>query len=147
MIEHRKIHQVSGATPQPPAIPTECVRCGADFATAAHTMSMFNTDAICVPCRETERQHPDAALDPGQAVAKGREQTNDVWRVTLHRGRPHWEDRFGQSRSWSPRRDRHAEHADCIDNGSRSPKKAEYLPAFRSLKQKTMLLRTPWSAI
>lgn len=34
-----------------------CERCGKD--TLAHTMSMFNTQTICLECKEIEKQHPD----------------------------------------------------------------------------------------
>lgn len=36
-----------------------CERCGT--STNAHTMSVFNTDEICIPCRRTEELHPDFA--------------------------------------------------------------------------------------
>lgn len=34
-----------------------CTRCGKE--TDTHTMSMFNTDEICIPCQDIEKQHPD----------------------------------------------------------------------------------------
>jgi hypothetical protein len=33
-----------------------CDRCGQE--TLAHTGSMFNTDQICLPCKDREEQHP-----------------------------------------------------------------------------------------
>jgi hypothetical protein len=36
-----------------------CVRCGADLTKGlAHTMSKFNTDIICVQCKDDETQAP-----------------------------------------------------------------------------------------
>lgn len=36
-----------------------CDRCGKEMR--AHTMSMFNTDLICLTCKAAERQHPKYA--------------------------------------------------------------------------------------
>lgn len=33
-----------------------CDRCGKE--TLIHTMSMFNTDVICMDCKEREKEHP-----------------------------------------------------------------------------------------
>ena len=33
-----------------------CARCGEE--TSVHTMSMFNTDVICMKCKEKEKAHP-----------------------------------------------------------------------------------------
>ena len=35
-----------------------CDRCGKELG-PARIMSMFNTDVICIPCKEAERKHPD----------------------------------------------------------------------------------------
>mgnify|MGYP003659579498 FL=1 len=34
-----------------------CHRCRKE--TNIHTMSMFNTDEICMACKDTEKKHPD----------------------------------------------------------------------------------------
>jgi hypothetical protein len=36
-----------------------CDRCGADLNKTVHTMSMFNTDHICLACKSKEQAHPD----------------------------------------------------------------------------------------
>lgn len=49
-----------------------CERCGKE--TNIHTTSMFNTQNICMECKEKERQHPmyEQALEADRAeVAKG----------------------------------------------------------------------------
>lgn len=49
-----------------------CERCGND--TKTHTMSMFNTETICMDCKERERKHPlyKMALEADrQEVLKG----------------------------------------------------------------------------
>ena len=38
--------------------PDACQRCG-DTPLGIHTMSRFNTDWLCMPCRELEMQHSD----------------------------------------------------------------------------------------
>ena len=38
--------------------PTNCDRCGKDLS-GGWTMSMFNTDHICMECKKKERQRPD----------------------------------------------------------------------------------------
>lgn len=35
----------------------QCERCG--VKTGTHTMSFFNTDLICMECKDKERKHPD----------------------------------------------------------------------------------------
>ncbi len=37
---------------------TRCDRCGGDLSTG-RIMSMFNTEVICMACKEKERQRPD----------------------------------------------------------------------------------------
>jgi len=34
-----------------------CTRCQRE--TMTHTMSMFNTDLICIPCKDKEKAHPE----------------------------------------------------------------------------------------
>lgn len=34
-----------------------CERCGKE--TNSHTMSIFNTDEICLPCKDIEMKHPE----------------------------------------------------------------------------------------
>lgn len=49
-----------------------CDRCRKE--TNAHTMSMFNTDEICMPCCDLERAHPgyaEAKRIEGEAVLAG----------------------------------------------------------------------------
>lgn len=49
-----------------------CDRCRKE--TSAHTMSIFNTDNICMECYDKERAHPaydEAKRLEGEAVAKG----------------------------------------------------------------------------
>lgn len=49
-----------------------CDRCGKK--TNCFTMSMFNTDNICMECKEKEKQHPDykKAVDADMAeIRKG----------------------------------------------------------------------------
>lgn len=36
-----------------------CARCGADLDKTGFTMSMFNTDEICLACKAREKAHPD----------------------------------------------------------------------------------------
>lgn len=36
---------------------SQCARCG-DHS-QSHTMSQFNEDLICLPCKDIERKHPD----------------------------------------------------------------------------------------
>jgi predicted sulfurtransferase len=36
-----------------------CDRCRQPFGNEARTMSRFNTDTICMPCKDKERAHPD----------------------------------------------------------------------------------------
>ena len=38
--------------------PTHCERCGVSLKLRAHTLSFFNTQMICMECREKERAHP-----------------------------------------------------------------------------------------
>ena len=50
----------------------KCQRCGKE--TLVHTMSMFNTEEICMECKEKERKHPmyEAAREADrQAVLSG----------------------------------------------------------------------------
>jgi hypothetical protein len=50
----------------------QCERCGTE--TKATTMSMFNTDVICMPCKETERAHPryeEACTKENAEIKKG----------------------------------------------------------------------------
>ena len=50
----------------------KCDRCNTQ--TDTHTLSYFNCDTICLPCREIERSHPDfsaAQLAERQAVISG----------------------------------------------------------------------------
>jgi hypothetical protein len=45
--------------------PTNCSRCHADLNKTASTMSVFNTDVICLNCKTDEQQAPgyEAAAD------------------------------------------------------------------------------------
>ena len=36
-------------------VPTHCERCGRKLV--SHTMSMFNTQIICIDCKDRERSH------------------------------------------------------------------------------------------
>ena len=50
-----------------------CDRCGGSLA-HGRTMSMFNTDCICMDCARAEKQHPDyrkAAEAEREALLKG----------------------------------------------------------------------------
>jgi len=50
-----------------------CERCKSDCRDG-HTMSMFNTQTICIPCARTEEKHPkyeDARLADLQEIRKG----------------------------------------------------------------------------
>jgi hypothetical protein len=49
-----------------------CVRCGC-ATNGRTTMSMFNEDVICMPCKEKERNHPDykKAVDADNEAIKG----------------------------------------------------------------------------
>lgn len=38
-----------------------CPRCG-EYTNNQTTMSVFNTDTICIPCKEKEKQDPDYQL-------------------------------------------------------------------------------------
>lgn len=48
-----------------------CDRCGASLA-GGRTMSMFNTDTICMACAEAERKRPDyeAAREAERAAVR-----------------------------------------------------------------------------
>ena len=48
----------------------KCDRCGKE--TNMHTMSMFNTDNICMACKDEERKHPryKEALEAEYAACK-----------------------------------------------------------------------------
>jgi len=49
-----------------------CHRCGT--ATNIHTMSMFNTELICMDCKEKEKEHPkykDAQDADWEAIREG----------------------------------------------------------------------------
>lgn len=48
-----------------------CDRCGGE-TNGKTTMSMFNTDVICLGCKDTEKKHPDykAAVDADHAAIK-----------------------------------------------------------------------------
>ena len=54
--------------------PESCERCGADLGRVASTMSRFNTQTICLPCSEDEREAPGyiaAATAETTAVQQG----------------------------------------------------------------------------
>ena len=40
----------------------KCDRCGTDLNGKCFTMSRFNTDYLCMSCKEEETQHPDYQL-------------------------------------------------------------------------------------
>ena len=51
----------------------KCDRCGGSLE-GGRTMSMFNTDCICMECKRKEREHPDyrkAVEAEREAVARG----------------------------------------------------------------------------
>lgn len=51
---------------------TRCERCGEE--TAVYTCSMFNTETICLGCKEVEEAHPgyeEARRVEGEAVLAG----------------------------------------------------------------------------
>ena len=51
-----------------------CDRCGASLKNKGRTMSMFNTDCICMKCKEEETKRPDYAMacdEEAQAVRAG----------------------------------------------------------------------------
>lgn len=51
-----------------------CAHCGTDLTKVAHTMSYFNTDTICLPCQQDERDAPGyqaAVLAESDAVRRG----------------------------------------------------------------------------
>jgi hypothetical protein len=52
--------------------PKICVRCGEDLTDTPHTMSMFNTDTICMYCKRREKNHPQyqEAYDAEVAACK-----------------------------------------------------------------------------
>ena len=50
--------------------PTHCARCGADLGTVSSTVSKFNTDTICLPCKMREKAHPSyVAADAAEVAA------------------------------------------------------------------------------
>ena len=57
-----------------PSMPRICARCPANLAEVAHTMSKFNTDTICMDCKDKEIKHPrykEAADAELRAVQNG----------------------------------------------------------------------------
>lgn len=50
----------------------KCERCGKETLTT--TMSMFNTQSICIPCKDEERNHPryeEACARENEEIKKG----------------------------------------------------------------------------
>jgi hypothetical protein len=45
----------------------KCQRCGTQ--TLATTVSYFNTETLCLPCKEAERRHPDFPLAEAVEIA------------------------------------------------------------------------------
>jgi hypothetical protein len=54
--------------------PTACARCAEEFAGSGSIMSVFNTDQICLECKQKEEAHPDyekARKAEAAAVSRG----------------------------------------------------------------------------
>lgn len=50
-------------------VPSNCDRCGKDL-NGRHTMSMFNTDIICMDCKAAERKREDYAQAQAADIAQ-----------------------------------------------------------------------------
>lgn len=59
------------------SFPTHCQRCGADLVKTGSIVSKFNTDTICLDCKDRERKHPDyPAADAAELAAVQRGEMN-----------------------------------------------------------------------
>lgn len=70
----------------------KCERCGSE--TNTHTVSMFNTQAICLDCKETEKNHPrysEACRTEFEEVRKGKFNFEGIgWDALTYEERVAW---------------------------------------------------------